>query len=76
MATNKRRKADRWTAKDEVRAWAKVMGVSQSRVRQQMREANDLARARKNPNGWTVLRYPEDGSLRAYPRRMFEGAAA
>jgi hypothetical protein len=63
-------------SRTEIKAWAELAGVSQTRIQREMREANDLTRARTNPDKWIVLRYPEDGSFRAYPRRMFEGATA
>ena len=63
-------------SRTEIKAWAQLMGVSQAWIRREIRRENDLTRARKDPDNWVVLRYPDDGKLHAFPKQMFEGAAA
>lgn len=54
----------------EIKAWAKMMGVSQAWIRREIHRENMLERARKDPGNWTVLKYP-DGKLYAFPKRLF-----
>lgn len=52
------------------------MGVSQAWIRREIRRENDLERARKQPDKWIVLKYPNNGGLHAFSKEMFEGVAA
>ena len=63
-------------SKMEIKAWAELMGVSQAWIRREVRRENDLERARKQPDKWIVLKYPNNGGLHAFPKEMFEGVAA
>ncbi len=61
--------------KVEIRAWAELMGVSQAWIRREIRRENDLNRARKDPQNWIVLKYPNNGGLHAFPKELFGVAA-
>jgi hypothetical protein len=57
-------------SRTEIKAWAKLMGVSQAWVRKELRREDDLGRARSDPEHWVVLKYP-DTTLHAFPKQMF-----
>jgi hypothetical protein len=58
-------------SKEDIRAWAALMDVSQSYIRQELRRERNLSRARKDPENWVVLKFPNTGEIHAFSKDMF-----
>jgi len=57
-------------SREDIRAWAQLMGVPPSHVRQELRRERNLTQAQKDPQHWVVLKFPT-GEINAFPRSMF-----
>lgn len=58
-------------SKTDIRAWAALMGVPQSYIRKELRRERNLNRARKDPENWVVLKFPNTGEMHAFSKDMF-----
>jgi hypothetical protein len=58
-------------SKEDIRAWAALMDVSQSYIHQELRRERNLSRARKDPENWVVLKFPNTGEIHAFSKDMF-----
>lgn len=47
------------------------MGVPQSYIRKELRRERNLNRARKDPENWVVLKFPNTGEMHAFSKDMF-----
>lgn len=57
-------------SREDIRAWAELMGVQPSYIRHELRRERNLNRAQKDPQNWVVLKFPT-GEINAFPRSMF-----
>jgi hypothetical protein len=57
-------------SREDIQAWAKLMGVQPSYIRQELRRERNLNRAQKDPQNWVVLKFPT-GEINAFPHSMF-----
>lgn len=61
-------------SKEEIRFWARELGVSQNSIRRELYRERQLERARQDPKNWVVLRFP-DGEINAFPNSFFPSYA-